>query len=156
MDICTMAFSSPGQVERLTTSSGLNGEPEAWDEHAQLSPSGDVIAYISSHPYGVEHNPRYGDWLRTDVWLMGADGSGSRRMTYFNEPASPEYLGRTVVADNSWNPAGGSSPQLVAAMYVAAVGEVWLVVIDFVAQPVATPTPTVPARPPRRRLRPSH
>jgi len=57
MDICLMDLSAPEKAVRLTYSSGKNGEPEEWDEHAQVSPRGDIISYISSSPYGVQHNP---------------------------------------------------------------------------------------------------
>jgi len=69
MDIGRMDFSNPDDVKRLTFSSGMNGEPAEWDEHAQLSPRNDVFAYISSMPYGIQYDSdRYGDWLKTDVW----------------------------------------------------------------------------------------
>ena len=45
--------------------------------------------------------------LKTDVWLMNADGSGRTRITYFNEPGHPDYLGTRVVASElRWSPDG--------------------------------------------------
>lgn len=80
-----------------------------WDEHAHLSPAGDVFSYVSSTPYGTQlQGTSRGDWLKTDLWLMNADESSPERISYFNEPGHPEYQGGQVVAaaDNSWSPNG--------------------------------------------------
>jgi Tol biopolymer transport system component len=78
------------QVTRLTT--------EAYNEHAQLSPDGSTIAWIST--VGNRNNG-------TDYWLMNRDGSNKRRLTWFNQPGHPHYAGRkVVVADLAWRPDG--------------------------------------------------
>jgi hypothetical protein len=44
---------------------------------------------------------------KSDFWLMGADGSDQRRLTYFNVPGHPEYIptGATC-ADSAWGKDG--------------------------------------------------
>ena len=124
MDICRMDFSTPDFVTRLTFSSGIEGEYEEWDEHAHLSPLNDVFAWVSSEPYGIEYSCQFDYWLKTEIWLMDVDGSNPQRMTHFNEPGHPHYLGRTIVGDQSWNPAATESrQQLAVCMYVWNQGE---------------------------------
>jgi hypothetical protein len=116
MDICRMDFSNPTQVTRLTQSSGLNGEPAEWDEHAHLSPQGDVMSWVSSRGYQVQNYQPWESWLTTEVWMMNPDGSGQTRETYFNEPGHPESLpGRNIPADHSWNMASTDPESLVIA-----------------------------------------
>jgi hypothetical protein len=129
MDICKMNLvAGHDGVIRLTKSSGLYGEPEEWDEHAQLSPQMNVFSFMSSSPYGVEHNAYYNMWLKTDMWLMNADGSGQKRVTYFNEPGYPEYSGRTICADNSWSPDGFN---LLVAMRMVDIKETHIKILHF-------------------------
>jgi hypothetical protein len=43
----------------------------------------------------------------TDFWIMKSDGTGQRRLTFFNEKGHRDYAGDTVVvADSSWGPDG--------------------------------------------------
>ncbi|HEC76364.1 MAG TPA: PKD domain-containing protein [Thermoplasmatales archaeon] len=128
MDIGVMKLSNPDDMRRLTFSSGMNGEPAEWDEHAHLSPRNDVFAYVSSSPYGVKDNSKYGNWLKTDVWLMNINGSEPKRITYFNEPGYPEYEGDTICADNAWNPDG---TKLAVGIYVKDTGETHIKIIEF-------------------------
>ena len=55
-------------------------------------------------------------YLTTELWIMDADGSNKQRLTYFNEPGYPEYMGgkRCVVSDISWSPDGKKIIVLVA------------------------------------------
>jgi len=48
--------------------------------------------------------------LETEFWLMDADGSNPRRLTFFHDPASPHALRRefAVAADIDWSPDGKS------------------------------------------------
>lgn len=44
-----------------------------------------------------------------DLWIMNADGSERRRLTFFNSPGHPHHTGDIVnAAAFSWNPAGTS------------------------------------------------
>jgi Tol biopolymer transport system component len=78
---------------------------ENWDEHAHYSPSGNRISWITSA--NCDCDPATIRGLEAEAWLMDADGSNKVRLTYFNEPDHPEYIGRhTIVADNAWSPDG--------------------------------------------------
>ena len=80
------------KLEKLTTSD-LN-------EHGIYSPDGKRIAYMSS----TGNNNKGTDW-----WLMNADGSCKKRLTFFNQPGHQQYKGRKIIsADLSWRPDGRS------------------------------------------------
>jgi Tol biopolymer transport system component len=99
MDIYTLNLNSL-ELRRLTSTW------DDWDEHAQYSPNGDTIIWISSNGYPFNPDSFYKE-LRTELWMMNADSSDKVRLTYFNKPGHPEYTGvRTVVGDNSWSPEG--------------------------------------------------
>ncbi len=103
MDIYTYDLTTQ-QLTRLT-------ENDEWDEHAHYSPDGKWIVWISSTDIPqvkakslaeMEQNP-----LKTDVWIMNADGSNKRRLTRFNDPNAPEgRLARDglIVGDMAWGP----------------------------------------------------
>lgn len=80
-----------GQLTNLTDS------PEDWDEHAHYTPSGRKIIWMSTRGIGL---PAKAWELRSDFWIMNADGSDKQRLTYFNDSASEERIaGGAVVAD---------------------------------------------------------
>jgi Tol biopolymer transport system component len=96
-DIYTFNLAS-GELKNLTNSM------EEWDEHAHFSPDGRTIVWMTSkaQPYKLR-----ADDLKTDFWLMNADGSNKRRLTYFNHPGHPHYMKDGVAAaDGSWSPDG--------------------------------------------------
>jgi Tol biopolymer transport system component len=95
------------ELERLTHSRGN------WDVHAAFAPNGKVIVWTSNAEIlgsggggGSSPDSELPVHLRRDLWLMRADGSDKRRLTYFNEPTAREALGDTYVGDLSWSPAG--------------------------------------------------
>ncbi len=89
---------STGKLKNLTDS------PGEWDEHAQFSPDGRKIVWMSSRALPLPTRPAD---LKTDLWIMNPDGSDKQRLTYFNDPNSPEYIPRGVAAaDVSWSPDG--------------------------------------------------
>ena len=79
-----------------------------WDEHAQISPDGKKIVWISSQGYEWPTNDEWFQTLKTDYWVMDIDGSNQQRLTFFNEPGYPEYnpQERVIAADSSWNEDG--------------------------------------------------
>jgi Tol biopolymer transport system component len=85
-------------------STPLTETTREWDEHAHYSPDGACIVWMSSRNAGSTSK-----LLKTELWLMSADGSGQSQLTAFNNPASPMYL-RTaygaIPADSSWSPDG--------------------------------------------------
>ncbi len=108
MDTCRMSFDTPTQVTRLNFTSGMNGEAAEWEDHSQLTPAGDVYAYIATEPYGISADAVTALLnIKSDVWLMNTDGSGRQRITYFNEPGNADYLGvRVVASELRWSPDG--------------------------------------------------
>jgi hypothetical protein len=42
----------------------------------------------------------------TDWWMMNADGTDKRRLTYFNQPGSGQYRGKVWATDASFSPDG--------------------------------------------------
>jgi Tol biopolymer transport system component len=73
-----------GAITRLTKG-GL------YNEHPRFTPSGQIIWMDDG---GQSHVNRGG----TDWWIMNADGSDPHRLTYFNDPSSPDYFGQKVWA----------------------------------------------------------
>jgi Tol biopolymer transport system component len=76
-----------------------------WDEHAQYSPDGRYILWMSNNGLPLKLSPFQ---LRTEYWLMNADGSNKYQLTHFNTPGSPEYRGKPFITagDSSWSPDG--------------------------------------------------
>jgi len=40
--------------------------------------------------------------LRTDLWLMRTDTKKRLRLTHFNEKGHAEFMGHTIIGDNTW------------------------------------------------------
>lgn len=86
-----------------------------WDEHAHYSPDEKKIAWMSSTDLGdlgitfddLKHHI-WGLKLKTELWIMDRDGSNKQRLTYFNAPGHPEYMGKVIVSDSSWSPDGSA------------------------------------------------
>jgi len=110
LDICTLDLET-GKFTNLTDSPGV------WDEHAHYSPDGKRIVWMSSE--GYKYTQDTNKWrtketdLRTELWIMNADGTDKKRLTYFNEEGHPEYLGDAIVGDNCWLPDGRTIAALV-------------------------------------------
>jgi Tol biopolymer transport system component len=87
-----------GQLKNLTNS------PDDWDEHAHFSPDGKTIVWMTSKTLPAR---RRAAGVATDYWMMNADGSNKRRLTFFNTPGHPESMKTGVVAaDFAWSPDG--------------------------------------------------
>jgi Tol biopolymer transport system component len=97
-----------GKLKRLTDSD------DDWDEHAHYSPDGEYIAWMSSTGLDIEYGSTEGvdwaDYLKTELWIMEADGTDRQQLTHFNTPGYPEYMdgARCIVSDSSWSPDGKS------------------------------------------------
>src|SRR5260370_42163402 len=91
LDVWTMELAT-GEMTNLTKA------PGEWDEHGHFSPSGKKIAYISTRGYPFPGLLTWKQTARLDWWLMNADGSEPGRLTYFNEPGHPRYVGAPAVA----------------------------------------------------------
>jgi len=80
-----------------------------WNEHAQYSPDGSRIVWMSSAGIDQDLTQATKGLVKTDYWIMNADGSNKRRLTYFNEPGAPEYRpSKNIASDLSWSPDGKS------------------------------------------------
>lgn len=83
----------------------LTDQPNEWNEHANLSPDGQKLIWMSSKDTNTPDLMQ----VKADYWLMDIDGSNKQRLTYFNEPGHEHYLdidGGIVGADSSWSPDG--------------------------------------------------
>lgn len=106
MDLYMLDLTS-GQLTNLTSS------PSVWEEDSCWSPSGSHIVYLSNIGSTLDFN-NY-NWQQqnmfTDYWIMNADGSNKQRLTFFNDPSSPEYIGqgaRLIAGDCSFSPDGSA------------------------------------------------
>jgi uncharacterized protein (TIGR03437 family) len=121
IDIYTLDLQT-GELVDLTNSN------DAWDEHAHYTPSGNGIVWMSS----MGNPPPTSGSVMSDYWIMNADGTDKIRLTYFNNPSSPEYISgvnQVTAADCAWNADGTA---LVASLITNAAtygGE--LIVINY-------------------------
>lgn len=91
MEIFTSDVDGSG-LKQLTTNSD-------WDEHAHYSPDGKKIVWASSTGTGCQKETSK---LQMDYWVMNVDGSGKKRITFFNDQKSPQYIGEVVLSDFDW------------------------------------------------------
>ncbi|HEY64829.1 MAG TPA: hypothetical protein G4O02_09685 [Caldilineae bacterium] len=143
MDICRMDFRNPTEVTRLTFTSGLKKKKEeaAWDEHANLSPLNDAFVWMSSQPYGIPSSTsKIVNELKADLWIMDVNGGNPRRLTFFNDPGSPDYTGeRAIVSENAWSPDGTQVVMRVQFRDSTKPNRIYLLRLN---REVATPSPT--------------
>jgi len=89
-----------------------------WDEHAHWSPDGKYIAWMSSVGFKIDYPDQktWYDYLKSELWMMHADGSDQTRLTYFNTPGYPEYKdgARVIIGDTSWSPDGKQMVMAIA------------------------------------------
>ncbi len=85
----------------LATGSTRNVTPNVhWNEHAYYSPDGSSITFMSSLPF-------LWSFMKTEVMLMNADGSGVVRLTHFNSKGYRESTAEQSAATRvRWNAAG--------------------------------------------------
>ncbi len=79
----------------------LTNTPDYWDEHSIASPVEDKLFFVSS--YGTNSTPTH---LALDGWTMNYDGSDKKRVTFFQDPASPMSMPGFLVSENDWSPTG--------------------------------------------------
>ncbi|PIR43525.1 hypothetical protein COV24_02330 [candidate division WWE3 bacterium CG10_big_fil_rev_8_21_14_0_10_32_10] len=90
-DIFTLNLSN-GTVVNLTNT------PKKWEEHANLSPDGKTIIYMSSD------NPGY---FKYDLWSMNINGTNKTKLTHFHDSNSKYFFSKVSgPADSSWNKEG--------------------------------------------------
>lgn len=107
----------------------LTNTLDAWNEYPEPMLYGHKLVYMST-----VDTRRYQGHAECDLWIMNYDGSDKRRLTFFNDPKSPEYMPEGICLDvHQWN-ADGS--QLVAfkndvaahrrSIGLAPPGQIWL------------------------------
>lgn len=78
----------------------LTDTPLLWEEDSTVTPSGQIIFmsnFYSSFAYDFSDPAWAAQKMERDYIIVNADGSNPQRLTYFNDPAAPEYLGRPVI-----------------------------------------------------------
>jgi hypothetical protein len=86
-----------------------------WDQYAHYSPGGRQVLWASSRGLNVRLRSVDGvNWrrgIKTDLWMMNRDGTGARRLTFFNEPGWRDHAwfearvaeaGGVFAADNAF------------------------------------------------------
>jgi hypothetical protein len=79
----------------------LQNTPLFWEEDASIS-QGSRIVYMTNIDSAFRFD--FGDvnWaaqpMERDYYVMDANGNLKERLTFFNEPSAPEYLGYPVLA----------------------------------------------------------
>lgn len=75
-------------------------DSDSWDEHARWSNDGKKIAYMSSSPF-LDYDPYDMRTLRSEAFIMAADGTYSGQISWFNSPGADEYNPEPNVAIGS-------------------------------------------------------
>ena len=101
---------------------------DEWDEHAHYSPSGNKIVWISSNGYGMNKARKWWNYLRTDYWMMNANGSEKTQLTFYNSGLGDDE--RVICSDCSWNVDG---TKLATTMLIIDGDEVTggIAILDF-------------------------
>ena len=77
---------SGGQIERLTRSSGVGGEPGRYDEHLVYGPGGERYAYMGSAPWR-------GNAAAIELFVgLAGQVSDQQQVSHFNDPQSAMYV----------------------------------------------------------------
>jgi hypothetical protein len=120
LDICELDLVS-GAFRNLTRT------PGEWDQFAHYSPDGRHVIWASSRGLTEHFHSIDGvNWrrdIKTELWRMSRDGTGPRRLTFFNEAGWRDYAwfraqvsgtSGVYVADNGFI-SGGSHVAVVLA-----------------------------------------
>jgi Tol biopolymer transport system component len=76
-----------------------------WDEHAHFTPDGKQIIWMSSMDQGQKPSEINQFKVKIDYWIMNADGSNKKRLTFFNTPDKEERIlaaDFTITADGKY------------------------------------------------------
>ena len=103
-------MNADGSGEKCLTCDKLpkhNGNP-AWH------PSGKYIVFTVEK----KENPYWQKYIKTELWIMDADGNNKRRLSYFHQEGHQHYFKEketdiTAAADSAWSPDGKSIIGLV-------------------------------------------
>lgn len=130
-----------------------------WDQFAHYSPDGRHVLWASSRGLPVQiHSVEDLNWrrdIKTELWMMNRDGSGARRLTFFNETGWRDHTwfqtkvadsDAVYVADNQFMPDGSRVAAVLGYETRQGQFDAVLAVIDL--DRVRT-TPTPPSSPAR-------
>lgn len=88
----------------------LQETPLIWEEDASVSPDSWIVYMTntdSSYIYDFDDANWSRQTMEREYWLMDAAGGQKERLTFFNDPNAPEYLGYPVlVAASDFSPDG--------------------------------------------------
>lgn len=106
MDLYTLDM----RTQELTN---LTRSADSWDQFGSYSPDGNKIVWMSSRGQKISYLPMANQsWkrhLKTELWIMDADGKNARQLTRFNEKGHPDYIGtRAYITESEWGPDGSS------------------------------------------------
>lgn len=144
MDLCTLAR---GEAEPAVLAPNDGG----WDRYAVFSPDGKKILWSSSRTFDIpflgQGGTGWAKYLRSELWIMDADGGNPRQLTFFNTPTAPESDGRRAfIGDLSWGP---DNNRFAMVLYRETRGfEVESQIVLVTLGKDAPPTPRAAAAPP--------
>lgn len=79
----------------------LTNTPEIWEEDATVTKNGYII-YMSNKDSEFKLDFDDPDWenrtIQREYYIMTQEGGDKERLTYFNDPSAPEYLGNDILA----------------------------------------------------------
>lgn len=122
----------------------LTNTPLIWDEDSCLAPNGDIV-WMSNQDSRIkfDFSDRHGvtQPIEREYYAMTSSGQDKQRLTYFNEPGTPEYVGiRTLVAACDISPDGRYLAGTLSIDFGTATrrerGELKAILMEF-AQPLA-------------------
>ena len=98
-------FTSDIYTLDLTTKELTPLTKDGYNEHAQFSPDGKHIIWMTTN--GNIEPEEVNEVAYTDWWIMKADGSDKKRLTYFNQKGHPHFVvWGTTAADFDWSKDG--------------------------------------------------
>ncbi len=102
MDICVLDL-------RTRKARNLNNTPDVWDRYAALSPDGGKIVWSSSSSYSLAFlgygGSKWRSEMLSELWIMNADGSDKRQLSFFNVRGHEHYAGgSSFIGGLAWHP----------------------------------------------------
>jgi len=88
----------------------LQNSPQYWEEDASVSPASWIL-YMTNVDSAFTFDFEDANWARQamerDYYRMDSDGNNKERLTFFNDPSAPEYLGyRALAVASDFSPDG--------------------------------------------------
>ncbi len=96
---------------RNSKATALTDSFNVWDEFGAFSPDGQKIVYASSAGQEMRRmgfrTTNWQQFLKSELWIMNADGSDPQQLSRFNTPGSMEHIQkRSFMGDCAWSPDG--------------------------------------------------